>query len=145
MKLSKIKLKDIVSPKRWGMFIVGMYLGKLKPFLQKLEKWVLKKLGHSTEGFSELEIAYNIVYRTLRCGNCVKRGYCEGDKNCKGCGCSAPENMLVSSNKCECKKWGTFDKNIIEHINTHFDLLLIPKKVETKRSQVLSQEEINNL
>lgn len=138
MNLRKIRIRDIFSKTKWKVFLVGTYLLRIKPFFNRVERkfllWAgetslngkdLKtgkdiKIGKEVEGeeteqidpnaLNEIEKAFNIVYRYLKCEPCMKKGSCDH------CGCTCPDNIIPEKNFCSGKNWGPMRKDIFEFL-----------------------------
>lgn len=78
MKLSKLKLKHVLSPVKWWHFIAGT---------------IIRRLTGGAEYYEQ------VAYRFDQCRDCVDAGHCHH------CGCTMPDAALVKSNKCSAGKW----------------------------------------
>lgn len=85
----KVRIKDIISPKRWLSVFV----------------WLLKKLVRKLDN-SEVQLeAWEIeqyMFRILRCPDCVE------NKTCVHCGCDTMGRMMNRFDSCSQNKWGKF-------------------------------------
>lgn len=76
--LSKIRLRDVVNPRKWFAFLQGYIMTK----------------------FVSLEYCEQVVYRSIMCTPCVKKG------SCIDCGCTMPDAIMARNNYCSEGMWG---------------------------------------
>lgn len=126
MNLRKIKIRDIFSKTKWKVFLVGTYLLRIKPFLNRIERKFLLWAGETSiagkdlkkeetgqvdpNALNEIEKAFNIVYRYLTCEPCMQKGSCEH------CGCTTPDNIIPEKNYCSGRHWGPMRKDIFDFL-----------------------------
>lgn len=154
MKISRIKIKDILSARKRRAFIIGTYYARIKPKLVRLDNWI-KKLDNKDlpvelpeidrtvdEGvalseiyntaylvveLSEIDRAFNIVFRYFLCEDCMDKGHCDG------CGCTMPDGIIPIGNSCHYKRWQGMIRNPLAYYRGEgYDLVL--KKTNTKRT-----------
>ena len=83
MKISRIKIKDILSARKRRAFIIGTYYARIKPKLMRLDNWI-KKLDNKdvVVELTEIDKAFNIVFRYYLCEDCMDKGHCDGWGRC---------------------------------------------------------------
>ena len=84
----KIRLIDLVSPRRWRSVFIAIL------------KWVLFKMGEEPQ--PEVHKIEQYMYRYLACYPCLCLG------QCLHCGCKIPERMHVQTDSCSAGHWGKF-------------------------------------
>lgn len=85
----KIRLIDLVTPKRWLSVIVWV----LKMLVKKLDK---------SEVYLEAWEIEQYQFRLLTCPECVAQG------KCTHCGCDTIGRMMNRFENCSAGKWGSF-------------------------------------
>lgn len=136
MKIKLIKLKDILSARKRRAFIIGTYYARIKPKLMRLDNWI-KKLDQKdiTVELTEIDKAFNIVFRYYLCEQCMINGFCSG------CGCTMPDGIIPTGNSCHYKKWqGMIKEPLAYYKSQGYDLVL-----KTPIKKELSQEEFKKL
>ena len=127
MNWRKLRIKDVLSLTKWKVFIVGTYLMRIRPFLKRLDLKLIQWGGNTTvdnkdiqkeltgeenpNKVDEVNKAFNIVYRYLRCKDCMKAGHC------KHCGCTTPDNIIPEKNFCSKFMWGTMEPDIFAFLD----------------------------
>lgn len=82
MRLSKIRLKDIINPLKWWSFLIG---------------W-LRDLFFGR--FFRVHLLEQYTMRITECRDCVEAG------SCPHCGCSMPQKAWDKNASCSQGKWG---------------------------------------
>ena len=136
MKISRIKIKDILSARKRRAFIIGTYYARIKPKLMRLDNWI-KKLDNKdvVVELTEIDKAFNIVFRYYLCEDCMDKGHCDG------CGCTMPDSIIPKANSCHYKKWQGMIKNPLAYYRGEGYDLVLKKPIQKE----LSQEEFNKL
>lgn len=78
---------DVINPIKWYAFLNGMALKKRADKLT--EPYVIEQL----------------LFRRMRCPECVQYGKCKGIGECKGCNCDTWGKMLLPEETCFCQRW----------------------------------------
>lgn len=107
MDLSKIRLKDIFSPRKWAAvadattkkLVNGVTLEKCQEvdYLSEQDPEAAVALADTMD--VSVEYCQMVAYRASVCFACVQNG------SCLGCGCSAPDNMYAAKNSCSEGHW----------------------------------------
>ena len=136
MKISRIKIKDILSARKRRAFIIGTYYARIKPKLVRLDTWI-KKLDNKDlpVELSEIDRAFNIVFRYFLCEDCMDKGHCDG------CGCTMPDGIIPIGNSCHYKRWQGMIRNPLAYYRGEGYDLVLKKPIQKE----LSQEEFNKL
>lgn len=120
MNWRKLRVKDIFNRTKIKVFLVGTYLTRIRPSLLKIEAAFLVWGGESTlgnqkltetKGVDELNKAFNIVYRYLKCKPCMIKG------SCVHCGCTTPDNIIPEKNYCSNYKWGVMEEDMLKFLD----------------------------
>jgi|SRR5690606_39599803 len=122
MKLRNIRIKDVFSPVKWGVYAVHIYKKYVRRWGKKLEARFLLLCGETTldgkdlkmiltgkvnpDAISEVEKSFNVVFRYLSCEDCMTAG------SCPHCGCTTPDNIFPEKNFCSGHKWAKMMKDI---------------------------------
>ena len=159
MKISRIKIKDILSARKRRAFIIGTYYARIKPKLVRLDTWI-KKLDNKDlpvelleidskqnpieivervkdlpVELSEIDRAFNIVFRYFLCEDCMDKGHCDG------CGCTMPDGIIPIGNSCHYKRWQGMIRNPLAYYRGEGYDLVLKKPIQ----KAFSQEEFNKL
>lgn len=159
MKISRIKIKDILSARKRRAFIIGTYYARIKPKLVRLDNWIKKldnkdlpvelpkidseqnpieiveRVKDMVVELSEIDRAFNIVFRYFLCEDCMDKGHCTG------CGCTMPDGIIPIGNSCHYKKWQGMIRNPLAYYRGEGYDLVLKKPIKKE----LSQEQFNKL
>ena len=136
MKISLIKIKDILSARKRRAFIIGTYYARIKPKLVRLDNWI-KKLDNKDlpVELPEIDRTFNIVFRYYLCEPCMTEGHCSG------CGCTMPDGIIPIGNSCHYKKWQGMIKDPLAYYRGEGYDLVLKRPIQKE----ISQEEFNKL
>lgn len=109
MNWSKVKIKDLLNPRKWWIVIDAYWRKSRGVTLENCQTAIQMKYtsGLAASDFwcrmvmkQDLEFAEMVVDRASRCPDCVEEG------SCVHCGCTSPENMYSPLNSCSAGNWG---------------------------------------
>lgn len=107
MDYRKIRLKDVLSPKKWAI-VADAYAKKFQGVSLELceEVMMLHHMGDTDMAHNlaksvgqSVKYCEVVVSRADACRPCVENG------SCLHCGCSMPEAMFSMENECSEGKW----------------------------------------
>ncbi len=98
MNISKVKLVDLITLRKWQYAVVGIYRA-LKFGVMKINKLsdLRKKINETDMPDHYKE---QVLWRAKQCEECLIAGHCEY------CGCDMPGKFLNDTDECDQGKWG---------------------------------------
>ena len=87
--MDNFKWQYLYNPKKWWSFINGMIFQKI--------------FGVRVPQKDTISWCEQIVYRSIVCSDCLKKG------SCVDCGCKMPEAMTDPTNYCSAERWDEID------------------------------------